>query len=166
MHAYLCDSQRIKIGSRRPHARRQNQPKFVERLSGTLPGRRTGGQVRAIPLSNAGSENKENIDPVAHREQGHLAGTRRPLNNDVHAPGAPRLKATSIPVAFTGLHLPLRSSRQARAADGTRCLPHGPRIRRVSTEISSAPHAAMCHLQGHLRQPRNLISAGAVPLAG
>lgn len=109
---------------------------------------------------------EDEINPIAHRKRGHLAGTRRPLNNDVHTPGAGRLKETGILMAFPEPHLPLRSSRQTGAADGTRCLQHGPRIRCVSTGISSAPHAAICHLLGHLHQPRNLISAGAVPLPG
>lgn len=64
-------------------------------------------------------EKKDEIDPIAHRKQGHLAGTRRPLNHDVHTLRARRLKETGIPMAFPGLHLPLRSSRQTQAADGT-----------------------------------------------
>lgn len=109
---------------------------------------------------------KDEIDLIAHRKQRHLAGTGRPLNNDVHTPGALRLKETGISVAFPGPHLPLWSSRQTGAADGNRCLQHGPCIRCMSTEISSASHATICHLLGHLHQPRNLILAGAMPLPG
>lgn len=149
-------------------ARRQNQSTFVEWMHDslcTVPGRWRGEHCREMRSSKS-SLWEDEIDLIAHRKRGHLAGTRRPLNNDVHTPSALRLKETGIPVAFPGPHLPLWSSRQTRAADGPRRLQHGPRIRCVSTEISSAPHAAICHLLGHLHQPRNLISAGAVPLPG
>lgn len=47
---------------------------------------------------------KDAIDPIAHRKRGHFAGTGRPLNNDVHTPGAQRLKETAsqwLCVGFT-----------------------------------------------------------------
>lgn len=148
-------------------AQRQNQSAFVEWM--ILFTHFHGGEHRNI-LEKYNHQTlalrKDETDLIAHRKQGHLAGTRRPLNNDVHTPGSLRLKETGIPVAFVGPHLSLWSSRQTRAADGTRCLQHGPCIKCVSTEISLALHAAVCRLLGHLYQPRNLISAGAVPLPG
>lgn len=169
----MCESQQ-RIENRvpwLPHkypAQRQNQPEFAVSGNDTVRALQ-GGEPRErfteMQSSNA-SPRTDEIDLIAHRKQGHFAGTRRPLNNDVHAPGSLRLKETGIPAALAGPHLPLRSSRQTRAADGTRCLQHGPCIRCVSTEISSAPHAAIRHLLGHLHQPRNLISAGTVPLPG